>query len=113
MILGNILGRTGRAIAITTAVIGGLGLAAALQPAHAISTGEAVGIGVGAAVVGAAVGSAAAPAPGYYPPPAYAQPAPVYGQPAYAPGPVYGQPAYAPAPGGSCWSASQGRYYPC
>jgi|HubBroStandDraft_6_1064221.scaffolds.fasta_scaffold1391296_1 hypothetical protein len=113
MILSNLLGRTGRTIAITTVIVGGLGWVTAPEPAHAISTGEAVGIGVGAAAVGAAIGSSAAPAPapGYYPTPVYAAPAPVYGQPV----PTYAQPApgYAPGPSGSCWSASEGRYYPC
>jgi hypothetical protein len=103
----NTLGRMGRTLALATAIVGGIGLTLASQPAHAISTGEAVGIGVGAAAVGAAVGAGAASGPGYYAPapayPAYGAPAPAY----YGPGPGYG-----PAPG-SCWSPAYGRYMPC
>jgi hypothetical protein len=95
--------RIGRTLALTTAIVGTIGLIGAPKPAHAISTGEAVGIGVGAAAVGAAVGAATAPAPAYAP--GYYAPAPgYYTQPA---------PAYGPAPGGSCWSPTDGRYYPC
>jgi hypothetical protein len=104
------LGRTGRTLALATAIVGGIGLTLASSPAHAISTGEAVGIGVGAAAVGAAVGAAASP--GYYAPaPAY--PAPVYGAPApayYQQAPGYG---YGPGPSGSCWNPSYGRYTSC
>jgi hypothetical protein len=100
----NILGRTGRTLALATAIVGGIGLTVTSTPAHAISTGEAVGIGVGAAAVGAAVGASAA-SPGYYAPaPVYSAPAPAYYQP---------NPGYGPGPSGTCWSPSYGRYVPC
>jgi hypothetical protein len=90
------------------AILGTLGLTAASQPAQArVSTGAAVGIGVGAFALGSAIG--AAPyynsyyAPygyaGYgYPPPAYY----------YPPAPAY----YPPQPR-SCWDPYYGRYYAC
>jgi hypothetical protein len=98
------LGRTGRTLALATALVGGIGFALSATPAHAISTGEAVGIGVGAAAIGAAVGASTAPA--------YYAPAPVYSAP---PPPAYYQPApgYGPGPSGSCWNPSYGRYTPC
>jgi hypothetical protein len=106
MTLSNLLGRTGRALAFTTAIVGAIGLTTAPKPAHALGTGAAVGIGLGALAVGTAVGAASNPyyygAPGYYgyAPSYYAPPAPAY----------YG---YAPGPAHSCWSPYYGRYYPC
>ena len=67
----------GRRLAAAAAILGSVGLAAAPQPAHALGTGAAVGIGLGAFALGTALA-----APYYY------QPAPYYGYPAYygAPG---------------------------
>jgi hypothetical protein len=87
-----------KTLAFTTAIVAGIGLTAAPQPAHALGTGAAIGIGLGAAAVGTAVGAAAA-SPYYN---GY------YGAPAYY-GPGYG---YYPAPR-SCWSPYYGRYVPC
>ena len=100
MTLSNLLGRTGRTLAFTTAIVGAIGLTAVPKPAHALGTGAAVGIGLGALAVGTALGAAANPYyyPGYSYPPAYYYPAPGY----YPPGPAH-----------SCWSPYYGRYYPC
>ena len=105
MTLTTLLGRTGRTLAFATAVVGGITMTATPQPAHALSTGAAVGIGLGALAVGTALGAASNPYyygyPGYYGyAPAYYPPAPAY----------YG---YAPGPAHSCWSPYYGRYYPC
>jgi hypothetical protein len=89
-----------RTLAFSTALVAAVGFAAVPQPAHALGTGAAVGIGLGALAVGTAIGAAANPYygyPGYY---GY------YGYPAY-----YGySPYYAPR---SCWSPYYGRYVPC
>ena len=101
---GGSVGRVGRRLAVAaTAVVVGLGLSAALQPANAISTGEAVGIGVGAAVLGTALGASVAN-PNYYPD-GYNYP------PGYYYGPA--QPVYPSYPTGSCWSPYYQRYVPC
>jgi hypothetical protein len=103
MSIRNLAGRTGRALALTAAVVGGVAFTAP-QPAQALGTGAAVGIGLGALAVGTAVGAAAAN------PYNYGYAAPYYG-PAYGyPAPYYG---YAPGPARSCWSPYYGRYYPC
>jgi hypothetical protein len=103
MTVSNFLGRTGRTLAFATAIVGAIGLTVTPKPAHALSPGEGVAIGLGALAVGTAVGAASNPYygyPGYYGYPAY------YG---YGPG-YYG---YAPGPARSCWSPYYGRYYPC
>jgi hypothetical protein len=98
------VGRVGRRLAGAAAIIAiGLGLSAVAQPAKAISTGEAVGIGVGAAVLGTALGAAATNP--YYYPPGYNYP------PGYYYGPA--QPTYPEYPTGSCWSPYYQRYVPC
>jgi hypothetical protein len=97
-------GRTGRALALTTAIIGGIAMTAAPQPAHALGTGAAVGIGLGALAVGSAIGAATNPYygyPGYY----------GYGPGYYPPAPAYY--GYGPGSAHSCWSPYYGRYYPC
>ena len=87
------------------AVLGVIGAAAAPQPAHArVSSGAAVGIGLGAFALGTALGASTAYpdyggyyyAPGYYYPPA----------PAYYPAPYYYYPR-------QCWDPYYGRYYAC
>jgi len=106
MKFADLMSRTGRGVA-AVAILGAVGIAALSQPAEArVSTGAAVGIGVGAFALGTAVG--AAPyynsyyAPygygyGYYPPSYYYPPAPAY---------------YPPQPR-SCWDPYYGRYYAC
>src|SRR5271156_5278073 len=99
MTVWNHAGRIGRTLALGTAMVAAIGFATP-QPAHALSTGAAVGIGIGAAAVGNAVGAAAANpfySPGYY----------NYG-PNYAPG-YYGYGYPAPTTG-SCWSPYYNRY---
>lgn len=103
MTLSNLLGRTGRTFAVTAAIVGAIGLAATSKPAHALSPGEGVAIGLGALAVGSVLGAASTPYygyPGYY---GYGY----YGAPAY-----YGGYGYGPGPR-SCWSPYYGRYYPC
>jgi len=106
MTLSNILGRTGKAVAAAT-VLGVVGAAAIPQPAHAVSPGAAVGIGLGAFALGSALGSAGNPyyGGGY---PAYG--AYPYGY--YPPAPAYYYPP-APAYYRSCWSPYWGRYVAC
>jgi hypothetical protein len=90
-------------LAGAAAIVGAVGLAAP-QPAHAVSPGAAVGIGLGAFGLGAIL---AAPYynpynpyyyPGYYYPPAYYPPPPAY------------YPAYQPR---SCWSPYYRTYVAC
>jgi hypothetical protein len=103
MTLSNLFGRAGRTLAFSVAILGAVGLTVTPKPAHALGTGAAVGIGLGALAVGTAVGAAANPYYGY--PGYYYPPAPAYYGPAY-----YG---YGPGPGHSCWNPYYGRYYPC
>jgi hypothetical protein len=98
--IGRFVGRAGRSLAgAATAVALAGGLTAAPQPAHALGTGAAVGIGLGAFALGTALAS-----PYYYYPGAY-----------YAYPPAYYPPAYYPPypPPRSCWNPYDGRYYPC
>lgn len=104
MTLSNLAARAGRGVA-AAAILGLVGMTAAPQPAHAVSPGAAVGIGLGALAVGTALGTGAANPYyygyygypyGYYYPPA----------PAYYPAPSY----YAPR---SCWDPYYRRYYAC
>ena len=100
MTLSTVLGRTGRTLAFSAAILGAVSVTATMapKPAHALGTGAAIGIGLGAAALGTAVGAAAASP--YYGYPGYYAPAPGY----------YG--GY-PGPARSCWSPYYGRYYPC
>ena len=83
-----------KTLAASTALVAAIGFAAVPQPAHALGTGAAVGLGLGAFALGTAIGASAPYSyPGYY------------GYPAY-----YGSPYYGP---GSCWSPYYGRYVPC
>jgi hypothetical protein len=97
MSVRNLIGRTGLTLA-AAAVIGVVGMTAAPQPAKALSTGAAVGVGLGAFALGTALGAGANPyynsyyAPGYYYPP---------------------QPAYYPYGPRQCWDGYYGRYYAC
>jgi hypothetical protein len=104
MTLGNFLRRTGKGLAIG-ALFAGVGLATAPRPAHAVSPGAAVGIGLGAFAVGSAIGAASNPYhhPYYYPYGYYYPPAPA---PAYYPAAPY----YPPH---SCWDPYLRRYYAC
>jgi hypothetical protein len=103
MTIGNLLGRTGRTLVMSTAIVGTLGLTAASQPAHALGTGAAVGIGLGAFALGTALA-----APYYYGYPGYGY----YGYPSY----YYAPPAayYPPAPAyRTCWSPYYRTYVAC
>lgn len=105
MTLGNLFGRTGRSLAAGAAILAGVGLTAAPQPAHALSPAAGVGIGLGAFAAGTALGAASNP---YYNP--YYRPYGYY----YAPAPSYAY--YPPAVGyapRSCWDPYYGRYYAC
>jgi hypothetical protein len=105
MTLSNLFGWTGRTLAFSAAILGAVGLTVTAKPAHALSPGEGVAIGLGALAVGTAIGAGAAANPYYGYPGYYYPPAPAYYGPAY-----YG---YAPGPAHSCWSPYYGRYYPC
>jgi hypothetical protein len=106
MTIGNLAARTGRTLAFATAIAGAVGLAAVPRAAHALGTGAAVGIGLGALAVGSAIGAATNPY--YYGYPGYYGYAPSY---YYPPAPAYSY--YPPAPVGQCWSGYYGRYVPC
>ena len=99
--MGGILRKAGRPLAgIAAAGVLAVGLMGDPQPAQALGTGAAVGIGLGAFALGTAL--AARPYYGY---PSY------YGYPAYYYPPA---PAYYPyLPPRSCWNPYYGRYYPC
>lgn len=105
MTVSNIIGRTGRTLALTAALVGAVGLTVTPKPAHALSAGEGVAIGLGALAVGSAIGATAGNpyygSPGYYD---------YYGAPAYYGG--YGG-GYGYGPSRSCWSPYYGRYVPC
>ena len=103
MTLGNLFARTGRSFAIGAAMLAGVGLTTAPQPAHALSPAAGVGIGLGAFAAGTALGSAANP---YYNP--YYSP---YGY-SYPPAPAY-YPAAPYYPPRSCWDRYYRRYYAC
>lgn len=104
MTISNLVDGTGRTLAISAAILAAVGLTVTPKPAHALSPGEGVAIGLGALAVGTAVGAASNPYyygyPGYYYPPAPAY----YGAPTY-----YGY----PGPAHSCWNPYYGHYYPC
>lgn len=90
MTLHNLIGRTGRGLALGAATLATVGLTAVVpRPAHAISPGAAAGIGLGAFALGTAVGAA---------PYAYAYP-PYYGYPGYA----YYPPGYGCDPYYGCY----------
>jgi hypothetical protein len=78
----NSLGKLGRGVALATAVVAGVAFTTAPQPAHALSTGAAVGLGLGAFALGTALG--ATPYYGYYGYP-YAYYPPAYPAYPYAP----------------------------
>ena len=105
MSVGNLLGRTGRRLAIGAAILAGVGLTAVPQPAHALSPAAGVGIGLGAFAAGTALGAAANP---YYNPYYYSYPYGSY----YPPAPAYypAAPYYQPR---SCWDPYYRRYYTC
>lgn len=105
MMVADLVRRAGRG-AVAAAVLGAVALIAAPPADARVSTGAAVGIGLGAFALGTAVG--AAPyynsyyAPygygySYYPPAYYYPPAPAY---------------YPPQPR-SCWDPYYARYYAC
>ncbi len=103
MALGNLFARRGRSLTIGAAMLAAVGFTTVPQPAHAVGTGAAVGIGLGALAVGTALGAAGHPYynPYYYYPYGYYYPAPAY----YPPRRYY--------PPRSCWDPYYRRYYAC
>jgi hypothetical protein len=100
--IGSLVQRAGRGLTATVAaVVIAAGMIGAPQPANALGTGAAVGIGLGAFALGSVLAS-----PYYYGYPGYPG---YYGYPAYYYPPA---PAYYPPPR-SCWNPYYGRYYPC
>ena len=104
MALGNLFARRGRSLAIGAGILAAVGLTTVPQPAHALSTGAAVGVGLGALALGTALGASANP---YYNP-YYYYPYGYYNtwSPAYYPAAPY----YSPR---SCWDSYYRRYYAC
>jgi hypothetical protein len=102
MTLGNLIGRTGRGVAVAAAIVGVVGLTAAPKPAHAIGTGAAVGIGLGAFALGTILANPYAYSAPYYP----------YGYGYYAPS-YYYPPAPAYYPPRSCWNPYYQQYVAC
>src|SRR5581483_448888 len=100
MAFSETLKRIGRGGALAAVFVAAAAVTAP-QPAHALSPGAAVGIGLGSFALGTAIGSGAAAAPYYNPyyAPYYAAP------PAYYPPPA----AYYP-PSRSCWDPYYRRY---
>jgi hypothetical protein len=98
--VGGFFRKMGWGSVVATAMLVGVGLTTVSRPAHAVSPGAAVGIGVGAFALGSILASP------YYNP--YYAP---YGY--YAPPAAYYPPApYYPAPR-SCWDPYYRRYYAC
>jgi hypothetical protein len=52
MMLGRIFEKTGRGFAVAAAILAAVGLTTVPRPAHAVSPGAAVGIGLGAFELG-------------------------------------------------------------
>jgi hypothetical protein len=110
MIVSKFFGKTGRGLAIATAILAAIGLTTVPRPADAgggrggISPGAAVGIGLGAFALGSVLAN-----PYYYNP--YYYPYGYYGY--YSSAPAYYPPtSYYPS-ARSCWSPSYGYYYAC
>jgi|SRR5215469_346500 hypothetical protein len=103
MTLGNLFGRAGRGLTLGAALLATVGLTTVSRPAHALSPGAGVGIGLGAFAAGTMLGAAANPYynPYYYPYAYYYPPLPAY----YPPTPYY-QPR-------SCWDPYYRWYYAC
>ena len=102
MSIRTLTGRAGRSLALSAAIAGAVGLTVVPRPAHALGTGAAVGIGVGAFALGTVLGTAASP---YYYPGGYYYPPQYY----YPPAPAYP----APYPSRTCWSPYYQQYVPC
>src|SRR5215472_5723708 len=109
MTLGNLFGRAGRGLTLGAALLATVGLTTVSRPAHALSPGAGVGIGLGAFAAGTMLGASSNPSYG-----AYRNPYGYYGAPppAYTPAPAYYPPAAYHQPR-SCWDAYYGRYYAC
>jgi hypothetical protein len=109
MIVSKSFGKTGRGLAIATAILAAIGMTTVPRPADAgggwgrggISPGAAVGIGLGAFALGSVLANPYYYNPYYYP----------YGY--YSSAPAYYPPtSYYPS-ARSCWSPSYGYYYAC
>lgn len=104
MAIWNLVKPAGRSLAVAGALAALVPLTVP-TPAHAISSGAAVGLGLGSLALGTMIGSAAARPYGYYP----------YGGYYYAPPPAYAyppSPAYYP-PVRRCWDPYYRYYYAC
>src|SRR5262245_66296180 len=95
---GNLFRRTGRALTAGAAILATVGLTTISRPAHALSPGAGVGIGLGAFAAGTMLGAAANPYynPYYYPYGSYYPPAPGYTHAAYYPPTSYPYSYYPP-----------------
>ena len=104
-------GKTGRALAVTAAILAGIGLTTVPRPATAgggwsgggISPGAAVGLGLGAFALGSVLSQP------YYNP--YYSPYGYYGT--YPSAPAYYPPTGYYPPARSCWSPYYHYYYAC
>jgi hypothetical protein len=107
MSVGRFFGKTGRGLAVATAILGVVGLTTIPRPADAggIGPGAAVGIGLGAFALGSALANPYNYNPYYYP-------NGYYGYGYYPPAPAY----YPPRPynpPARCWSPYYNNYYAC
>jgi len=111
MTVGRFFGKTGRGLAMATAILAAIGSATVPRPADAggggggISPGAAVGLGLGAFALGSVLSQ---PQPYYNP---YSYPYGNYGY--YPPAPAYYPPAAYSPPARSCWSPYYHYYYAC
>ncbi|MBV8337470.1 MAG: hypothetical protein JO358_18915 [Alphaproteobacteria bacterium] len=109
MMFGNLFRRSGRGLAVGGAILAAVGLTTAPQPAHALSSGAAVGLGLGSFALGTIVGSASNPYYNPYYPYGYYYP---YSYGYYPTAPAYypAAPYYGPR---SCWNPYWQRYTAC
>jgi hypothetical protein len=106
MMVGNFLRKMGRGPVVAAAILAVISLTAASRPAHAVSPGAAVGIGLGAFALGSVLANPYYNQ--YYAPYGYG-----YGYGYYQPPAAYYPPApYYPAPR-SCWDPYYRHYYAC
>ena len=107
MTVGRFFRKTGRGLAMATAILAAIGLTTVPRSADAggggISPGAAVGLGLGAFALGSVLSHP------YYNPYPYGY----YGYGYYPPAPAYDPPAAYYPPARSCWSPYYQYYYAC